>query len=433
MKRLKRKGKMFFVFALFSLSVFIPSWSYAVPIIINHDCTDISQVPEYWINQAKDLIKVSYGHTSHGSQIVTGMQTFNNQLGCSCSSCDDSGCTSCTYGYCDDYYHYKYGGGNPVAPAGVLSFWDRKPEGANDLGNPDRYQWEIATRAMLENPDYNNRNLVMWSWCGQADTTSENIQLYLNLMSGLEADYPNVMFIYMTGHLNGTGETGNLHQRNNQIRDHVNNNDAVLFDFADIESYDPDGNYFLDRGADDACNYDGGNWADEWCAANPGNDLCATCSCAHSRPLNCNLKGRAFWWMMARLAGWNPGSTTSTTTTIDPTDTDSDGTPNDDDNCSEVPNGPVSGTCVKTKADMVVSYRVGEPKEFITCTSDLDCEATGDTCHMEQGDCNGNGCGDVCECYMDCNNSGAGDGKVTGADLSLLKNEYGRFDCPACP
>lgn len=28
-------------------------------------------------------------------------------------------------------------------------------------------------------------------------------------------------------------------------------------------------------------------------------------SAAHSRPLNGALKGRAFWWMMARLAGWN--------------------------------------------------------------------------------------------------------------------------------
>jgi len=27
--------------------------------------------------------------------------------------------------------------------------------------------------------------------------------------------------------------------------------------------------------------------------------------CAHSQALNCVLKGRAFWWMMARLAGWN--------------------------------------------------------------------------------------------------------------------------------
>jgi len=118
------------------------------------------------------------------------------------------------------------------------------------------------------------------------------------------------------------------------------------------------------------------------------------------------------------------------------TDTDEDGYGNpgfpntcDEDNCPEHPNGSPIGTCVKIKGGMIVSYRVGDPKSFITCTSDADCEATGGTCQMEQGDCNGNGCGDVCECYMDCNNTGAGDGKVTGSDLGVLKNEYGRFDC----
>ncbi len=71
----------------------------------------------------------------------------------------------------------------------------------------------------------------------------------------LEAEYPDVTFVYMTGHLDGTGEEGNLFQRNNQIRDFCLANDKVLFDFADIESYDPDGNYFLRPFATDSCDY----------------------------------------------------------------------------------------------------------------------------------------------------------------------------------
>lgn len=79
---------------------------------------------------------------------------------------------------------------------------------------------------------------------------------------------------------------------------------------ADVERYDPDGNDYLGRDADDECDYrDAGgvrhNWADEWRAAHPGE--CATCGCAHSKCLNCQLEGRAFWWMMARVAGWDGG------------------------------------------------------------------------------------------------------------------------------
>ena len=43
------------------------------PIIIDHTCTDLNKIPDYWIEQAKDLLKLSYGHTSHGSQPITGM------------------------------------------------------------------------------------------------------------------------------------------------------------------------------------------------------------------------------------------------------------------------------------------------------------------------------------------------------------------------
>ena len=157
---------------------------------------------------------------------------------------------------------------------------------------------------------WGDTNIVIWSWCGQVSSASEdNINTYLSLMNELEEDYPHVIFIYMTGHLDGTGEEGNLNIRNDQIRDFCKRNNKILFDFADIESYDPDGNYFLDKRANDGCYYrENGvrkNWANEWCAAHPGSELCASCSCAHSKPLNCNMKARAFWWMMARLAGWD--------------------------------------------------------------------------------------------------------------------------------
>jgi len=185
-----------------------------------------------------------------------------------------------------------------------LALHDHEPEG--DLGNPDSVTWALRTRKLLDT-GWGDTNIIMWSWCGQVSgAREENINTYLKLMDQLETDYPQVVFIYMTGHLDGTGDQGNLNIRNNQLRDFCIKNNKILFDFADIESYDPDGNYFLDKRADDGCNYTEDvvrkNWADEWCKDHPGER--PSNPCAHSKSLNCILKGKAFWWMMARLAGW---------------------------------------------------------------------------------------------------------------------------------
>jgi uncharacterized protein YjdB len=153
----------------------------------------------------------------------------------------------------------------------------------------------------------------MWAWCGQLSTASESeVNTYLGLMNSLETDYPRVKFIYMTGHLDGTGTSGNLHRRNEQIRNYCRNNRKILYDFADIESYDPDNNYYLNRAANDNCDYDSNNdgsldrnWAETWQDSHTENVDWYDCTSAHSKPLNANRKAYAAWWLWARLAGWN--------------------------------------------------------------------------------------------------------------------------------
>lgn len=255
----------------------------AAPIVIDHTCTALEAIPSEWIEAAKEQFRICYGHTSHGSQPIDGMLLMMNEP--------------------DNLGLYDFTADGAVIPS-MLSIADRTP--AFDIGWGEG-NFDGRTRDYLDD-DGIDRNLVIWSWCGQvSDALEFHIAEYLDKMVQLESEYPGVTFVYMTGHLDGTGEAGNLHQRNEQIREFCRANNKILYDFADIESYDPDGNAFLQFNATDACDYDDGNWADEWCAANPDSPLCLECEiCAHSESLNCNLKARAFWWMMARIAGWEP-------------------------------------------------------------------------------------------------------------------------------
>jgi len=263
-----------------------PNSQVAIPMTIDHSCTKLSNIPSKYIDSARSRLKIAYGHTSHGSQIITGMDGLVSFKG--------------------DKYAFNSTGAN-----GALFLKDQPFSGASDLGNPNRSAWATATRTYLNN--HSEINVIIWSWCGQVDGTEEEIQTYLTLMSQLEHDYPQVKFVYMTGHLNGTGEQGNVNQRNEQIRSYCKSNNKILYDFADIESFDPDAREnYMKLKANDNCDYDSDgngtldkNWAIEWQNSHTKNVDWYECSAAHSQPLNANQKAYAAWWLWARLAGWN--------------------------------------------------------------------------------------------------------------------------------
>lgn len=261
-----------------------PDQTYNGPITANHTTIKIAAVPAEWITTAREDLHIAFSHTSHGSQITDGMSGLTSFKGAG--------------------FSWNEGGTNDA-----LDIDDYAIEG--DLGSPDRSSWATGTRSYLA--AHHDVNVVMWAWCGQVSSASEvDINTYLTLMSDLEKDFPAVKFVYMTGHLDGTGLTGNLNIRNEQIRNYCKNNNKILFDFADIESYNPDGVWFGDKKPNDGCGYDSngdgspdGNWAVEWQNSHVLGTDWYNCNASHSQPVNANMKAYAAWWLWARLAGWD--------------------------------------------------------------------------------------------------------------------------------
>jgi hypothetical protein len=246
--------------------------------LIDHNCTDLYSIPDQWITAVQDEVKVHYAHTSHGGQLTIGLELLEAD--------DPDFQVEIGYSYLPDQ-------------AGALCIFDGQM--TETYITPDLF-WEThdgmeMTRAVLDaNPSI---NLCMWSWCSQMDYYGqEEVQAYLDSMSTLESEYSSVTFVYMTGNAQAEGGDGyNRYQRNQQVRQYCQDNDKVLFDFADLDAWwwNPS-----------SSQWEHSTYTWNGTVVPVEHEEFNGDEAGHTTYESCRQKGRAVWWMLALLAGWEP-------------------------------------------------------------------------------------------------------------------------------
>ena len=262
---------------------FANSWDYSRPLIIDHNWADLSLIPAHRIDSVKMNQRWHYAHTSHGAQLTNGLNMI----------------------YSGDAL-YKYSVGTRVLPVVPDAFCIFDGQEDNSYVTPEEY-WASPTglnktRSVLDNNP--TINASMWCWCGEVDSYTEaQIQGYLDAISLLESEYPDIVFVYMTGHAQTTGSWGYIRfLRNNQIRQFCIDNNKVLFDFADLDSwwFNPVSSEWEQA----TYEYDGHTVPCE----HP-NFVGAVCY--HTTYESCRQKGTAFWALVSLIEGGGQGDTLS--------------------------------------------------------------------------------------------------------------------------
>jgi hypothetical protein len=281
---MERKIRSLMVFAMLLIPLVASACSkdeesLPAKLIIDHTCTDLSQIPDEWIDSAQANLKIHYAHTSHGGQLTTGLSRIE---------------------VADAKYSVAITNSSLPTESGALCIFDGQE--TETYITPELY-WQSQegmnlTRDVLDhNPSI---NISMWSWCTQLYSYNEQqTQEYLDSMAVLESEYPGVTFIYMTCNAQSTDASGyNRYLRNEQIRKYCEDNDKILFDFADLDAwwYNPSSHA-----------WEHATYEYESTDVPVEHEQFHGDEAAHTTYESCEQKGRAVWWMMARLAGWAGG------------------------------------------------------------------------------------------------------------------------------
>jgi hypothetical protein len=133
------------------------------------------------------------------------------------------------------------------------------------------------------------------------DGWNQDFNYYREKMELLEHTYPQKTFIWTTSALWSEGllDSGGVNPMsyegvqtfNQQLRAYARANNKILYDLADIESHDPDGDLCQSNGIEALC--------PEYYSGFAG-DIGG-----HPDYTGSIRMAKGFWWLMARVSGWD--------------------------------------------------------------------------------------------------------------------------------
>lgn len=269
-------------------SVSTPEIEAGPALIITHlDVMKFEQIPDEYIQRASQLVLL-FRHASVGQNIDDGLDCLMNNFASRPNFCDRDLASA------DVIFDPKYDRSNWVfklhapLPNPNPGWWNKVGYFIEDVQTQDRsepnYDYISFVMGYVDALEGGNIDEKFFDRSGEGTLPS-----ILDL-EALEAQYPDKKIIYWTLALARSVGTPDSASFNEQMRQYAVDNGRILMDIADIESHQPDGIPCFD---------------------NAGRNIPAICqdytdevNAGHLNSAGRLRMAKAFWVMMAKIAGW---------------------------------------------------------------------------------------------------------------------------------
>ncbi|MFZ5376121.1 MAG: PKD domain-containing protein [Patescibacteria group bacterium] len=290
--------------------------------VVNHDNVEETIENGDGTQRTQEIIPSTYLDAARNSDILFGHQSVGRVISYGDDNTSNGGLDDLVSMYTNgSRYQINMDGNQPNGlPDTVSANWYVTNNGVGEVLIGDNFnpvsKMEHFVNLLARSDINQNVKLALMKFCYVDFTNytaaqvwnelpvnvgSTTVYGYRGMMEYLETTYPNINFVWVTAPLtrsnpiSGYGTNANRYDYNTLVRNYTAANNKVLFDIADIESHDLSGNYCYNATERE---YE----CDGTLAENYVNGT------GHPNTLGASRLSRAFWWLMARASGWNPGS-----------------------------------------------------------------------------------------------------------------------------